>query len=43
MEGDTEECSWRERPRPWTKVILKLISSKNTLPNGLADLLGMEN
>ena len=42
MEGVREEHSWRGRPRPRTKVILELISSKNTLPNGLADPLGME-
>ena len=37
-----KECSWRGRPWPRTEVILELIFSKNTLPNGLADPLGME-
>ena len=41
-ERATEERSRRRCPRPWTEVILKLISSKNTLLNGLADSLGME-
>ena len=41
-EGATEECSWRGRPWPRIQVILELIFSKNTLPNGLANLLGME-
>ena len=41
-EGAIEGCSRRGRPWPRTEVILKLISSKNFLPNGLADPLGME-
>ena len=41
-EGAAEERSRRGRPRSWTEVILELISSKNTLPNGLADPLGIE-
>ena len=32
----------RGRLRPQIEVILELISSKNTLLNGLANLLGME-
>ena len=42
MEGATEGRFWRERLRPQTQVILKLISSKNTFPNGLANPLGIE-
>ena len=38
----TEGRSLRRQLRPRTEVILKLIFSKNTLPNGLADPLGME-
>ena len=41
-EEATEGRSWQGRPRPWTEVILELISSKNTLSNGLADPLSME-
>ena len=40
--GATEGHSQQGHPRPWTEVILELISSKNTLPNGLADPLGMQ-
>ena len=41
-EGATEGRSRQKRARPWIKVILELISSKNTLLNELADLLGIE-
>ena len=41
-EGAMERRSWQRRLRPQIEIILKLISSKNTLPNGLADLLFME-
>ena len=41
MEGATEEHPRRGRLRPWTEVILEQTSSKNTLPNGLADPLDM--
>ena len=41
-EGVTEGRSQWGCPRPQTDVILELISSKNTLPNWLANLLGME-
>ena len=41
-EEAAEECLRKRRPRPQIDVILELISSKNTLPNGLADPLGME-
>ena len=37
-----EGCSLREQPQPQTKVILGLISSKNTLLNKLADKLDVE-
>ena len=40
-EGATEGRSRQERPRPQIEVILALTFS-NTLPNGLADPLGME-
>ena len=41
-EGGMERCSWRKYPRLRTEVILELISSKNILPNGLADSLGIK-
>ena len=41
-KGVAEERSQRGRLQTRIKVILELISSKNTLPNGLADPLGME-
>ena len=41
-EGITEGYSRHGRLRPQTEVILELISSKNTLPNKLANALGME-
>ena len=42
IEGVIEGHFQRRRLWPRTKVILELISPKNTLLNGLADLLGME-
>ena len=41
-EGVAEEHLRRGRLRPRTEVILELVSSKNTFPNGLADPLDME-
>ena len=42
MKGVTEGRSQRRRPWPQIEVILELISSENTLPNGLADVLDIE-
>ena len=42
MERAIEGQSRRRRPQPWTEVILELISSKITFPNGLDNLLDME-
>ena len=41
-EGAAEQRSRQGRLRPRIEIILELISSKNTLPNELADSLGME-
>ena len=41
-ERVTEGRSWQRRLWPQTEIILKLIFFKNTLPNGLADSLGMK-
>ena len=40
--GGGTEGATEGRPRPQTEVILKLISSKNIFPNGLADPLDIE-
>ena len=41
IERATEGCSQQGHLRPWTEVILEQTFSKNTLPKGLADPLGM--
>lgn len=38
----TEECFLQRQLRPWIKVILALISFKNTFSNGLANPLGIK-